>query len=67
MYRVISYVNFTIVWDLIHRDCDLAWSAVNSHFILGIMGFTSMLWLRAYVMVSSSILCAVAEPLSFFI
>lgn len=38
------------VWDLIHRDCDLAWSAVNSHFILGIMGFTSMLWLRAYVM-----------------
>ena len=38
------------VWELIHRDCDLAWSAVNSHFILGIMGFTAMLWLRAYVM-----------------
>lgn len=38
------------VWDLIHRDCDLAWSAVNSHFIFGIIGFTAMLWLRAYVM-----------------
>lgn len=38
------------VWDLIHRDCDLAWSAVNSHFMIGIVGFTAMLWLRAYVM-----------------
>ena len=26
------------MWYLIHRDCDLAWSAVNSHFILGIIG-----------------------------
>ena len=38
------------VWDLIHRDCDLAWSAVNTYYILGIIGFTIMLWLRAYVM-----------------
>lgn len=38
------------VWELIHRECDLAWSAVNSHFILGIIGFSVMLWLRAYVM-----------------
>lgn len=29
-----------IVWNLIHRDCDLAWSAVNSHFILGIIGMS---------------------------
>jgi hypothetical protein len=42
------------VWDLIHRDCDLAWSAVNSHFIIGIIGFTAMLWLRAYVMLLSA-------------
>lgn len=41
------------VWDLIHRDCDLAWSAVNSHYMLGIMGFTAMLWLRAYVLLLS--------------
>lgn len=38
------------VWDLIDRDCDLAWSAVNSHFVLGIVGFVTMLALRAYVM-----------------
>ena len=38
------------VWDLIQRDCDLAWSAVNSHFVLGIIGFVTMLALRAYVM-----------------
>eukprot|EP00536_Pseudo-nitzschia_multiseries_P011640 jgi/Psemu1/29532/gm1.29532_g len=38
------------VWDLIQRDCDLAWSAVNSHFVLGIIGFVAMLTLRAYVM-----------------
>ena len=38
------------VWDLIQRDCDLAWSAVNSHFVLGIIGFVSMLAIRAYVL-----------------
>lgn len=38
------------VWDLINNDCDLAWSAVNSHYMMGIIGFTGMLWLRAYVM-----------------
>eukprot|EP00532_Pseudo-nitzschia_australis_P013610 CAMPEP_0168223994 /NCGR_PEP_ID=MMETSP0140_2-20121125/11744_1 /TAXON_ID=44445 /ORGANISM="Pseudo-nitzschia australis, Strain 10249 10 AB" /LENGTH=474 /DNA_ID=CAMNT_0008154187 /DNA_START=467 /DNA_END=1887 /DNA_ORIENTATION=+ len=38
------------VWDLIERDCDLAWSAVNSHFVMGIIGFVAMLTLRAYVM-----------------
>jgi len=49
-----SYAPAYSVWDLIHRDCDLAWSAVNSHFILGIIGFTTMLWLRAYVMLLSA-------------
>lgn len=38
------------VWGLIQRDCDLAWSAVNSHFVMGIIGFVAMLALRAYVM-----------------
>lgn len=38
------------VWGLIQRDCDLAWSAVNSHFVIGIIGFVAMLWTRAYVM-----------------
>jgi hypothetical protein len=49
-----AYAPSYSVWDLIHRDCDLAWSAVNSHFIIGIIGFTAMLWLRAYVMLLSA-------------
>ena len=49
-----TYEPATSVWDLIHRDCDLAWSAVNSHYILGIIGFVGMLWLRAYVMLLAS-------------
>ncbi|VEU43887.1 unnamed protein product [Pseudo-nitzschia multistriata] len=42
----------TSVWELLQGDpsCDLAWSAVNSHFVLGIIGFVAMLTLRAYVM-----------------
>lgn len=42
------------VWDLIQRDCDLPWSGINSHFILGIVGFVTMLGLRAYVMLLSA-------------
>jgi len=49
-----AYEPASSVWELIHRDCDLAWSAVNSHYILGIIGFTGMLWLRAYVMLLSA-------------
>lgn len=49
-----AYDPSSSVWDLIHRDCDLAWSAVNSHFILGIIGFVMMLWLRAYAMLLSA-------------
>ena len=44
------YLPAASVWDLIQRDCDLAWSAVNSHFVLGIIGFVSMLAIRAYVL-----------------
>mmetsp|Transcript_24925 Transcript_24925/g.55230 ORF Transcript_24925/g.55230 Transcript_24925/m.55230 type:complete len:386 (-) Transcript_24925:2346-3503(-) len=44
------YAPTATVWDLVQRDCDLAWSAVNSHFVLGIIGFVTMLALRAYVM-----------------
>jgi len=42
------------VWDLIQRDCDLPWSGINSHFILGIIGFVTMLWMRAYVTLLSA-------------
>ena len=45
-----AYLPTASVWELIERDADLAWSAVNSHFVLGIIGFVTMLALRAYVM-----------------
>jgi hypothetical protein len=45
-----AYPPAASVWALIERDADLAWSAVNSHFVLGIIGFVTMLALRAYVM-----------------
>ena len=45
-----SYLPTASVWELIERDADLSWSAVNSHFVLGIIGFVTMLALRAYVM-----------------
>merc|ERR1712160_36759 len=38
----------------IQRDCDLPWSGINSHFILGIIGFVTMLWMRAYVTLLSA-------------
>lgn len=58
-----QYAPAMSVWDLIQRDADLAWSAVNSHFVLGIIGFVTMLALRAYVMLlaaeaSSSLMMA---------
>jgi len=42
------------VWALLQRDCDLAWSAVNSHYVVGIIGFVTMLALRAYVSLLAS-------------
>lgn len=60
-----QYAPALSVWDLIQRDCDLAWSAVNSHFVLGIIGFIIMLSLRAYVLLvaaeASSLLMAAAS------
>jgi hypothetical protein len=38
------------VWDLLQRDHDLAWSATNSHFVLGMLGFMWMVGIRGYVM-----------------
>lgn len=38
------------VWDLLQRDCDLSWAAVNSHFVVGLVGFMYMVGIRGYVM-----------------
>lgn len=38
------------VWDLLQRDCDLSWAAVNSHFVVGLVGFMYMVGIRGYIM-----------------
>jgi hypothetical protein len=46
------------VWELLQRDFDLEWAAVNSHFVIGLIGFMYMVGLRGYVM----LLAADASP-----
>jgi len=36
-------------WALIQRDFQLPWLAVNAHFVLGMLGFMSMIATRAYL------------------
>jgi hypothetical protein len=36
------------VWHLIKRDYDLPWAAVNSHFVLGMWGFSFIIGTRSY-------------------
>eukprot|EP00568_Trieres_chinensis_P010835 CAMPEP_0183314244 /NCGR_PEP_ID=MMETSP0160_2-20130417/47842_1 /TAXON_ID=2839 ORGANISM="Odontella Sinensis, Strain Grunow 1884" /NCGR_SAMPLE_ID=MMETSP0160_2 /ASSEMBLY_ACC=CAM_ASM_000250 /LENGTH=279 /DNA_ID=CAMNT_0025479523 /DNA_START=82 /DNA_END=921 /DNA_ORIENTATION=- len=36
------------VWHLLQRDCNLEWLAVNAHFLLGMLGFMSMIAIRGY-------------------
>lgn len=38
------------VWELLQRDVDLEWAAVNSHFVMGLIGFMYMVGIRGYVM-----------------
>jgi hypothetical protein len=38
------------VWELLQQNVDLEWAAVNSHFVLGLIGFMYMVGLRGYVM-----------------
>ncbi|CAB9513498.1 expressed unknown protein [Seminavis robusta] len=40
----------TSVWELLVRDCDLEWAAVNSHFVLGMVGFMILVGIRGYIM-----------------
>lgn len=42
------------VWHLLLRDFDLAWAAVNSHFVVGMLGFMSMVGIRALFMVNKA-------------
>jgi hypothetical protein len=38
------------VWELLQQNVDLEWAAVNSHFVLGLIGFMYMVGLRGYIM-----------------
>jgi hypothetical protein len=38
------------VWDLLQRDYALPWAAVNSHFVLGMIGFMWLIGTKAYFM-----------------
>jgi hypothetical protein len=38
------------VWDLLQRDYALAWTAVNSHFVFGMLGFMWLIGSKAYFM-----------------
>ncbi|KAG7346204.1 hypothetical protein IV203_005272 [Nitzschia inconspicua] len=38
------------VWDLLQRDYALAWAAVNSHFVFGMLGFMWLVGSKAYFM-----------------
>lgn len=38
------------VWDLLCRDYALPWAAVNSHFVLGMLGFMWLIGSKAYFM-----------------
>mmetsp|Transcript_1010 Transcript_1010/g.1976 ORF Transcript_1010/g.1976 Transcript_1010/m.1976 type:complete len:296 (-) Transcript_1010:50-937(-) len=42
------------VWHLLKRDCDLQWSAVNSHFVSGMLGFMWLIGTRAFFMVQAA-------------
>eukprot|EP00568_Trieres_chinensis_P019182 CAMPEP_0183324416 /NCGR_PEP_ID=MMETSP0160_2-20130417/76978_1 /TAXON_ID=2839 ORGANISM="Odontella Sinensis, Strain Grunow 1884" /NCGR_SAMPLE_ID=MMETSP0160_2 /ASSEMBLY_ACC=CAM_ASM_000250 /LENGTH=220 /DNA_ID=CAMNT_0025491991 /DNA_START=11 /DNA_END=673 /DNA_ORIENTATION=- len=37
------------VWHLLQRDFNLEWVAVNAHFVLGMLGFMSMIGIRGYL------------------
>jgi len=37
------------VWALLQRDFDLHWSAVNSHFVVGMLGFMTMILTRTLI------------------
>ena len=38
------------VWDLLQRDYALPWAAVNSHFVLGMLGFMWLIGTKAFFM-----------------
>lgn len=44
------------VWHLLKRDFELEWAAVNTHFVVGMLGFLGMIASRAYFMAGKGLL-----------
>lgn len=44
------------VWHLLKRDFALEWAAVNTHFVVGMLGFLGMIASRAYFMAGKGLL-----------
>ena len=44
------------VWHLLKRDFELEWAAVNTHFVVGMLGFLAMIGSRAYFMAQKGLL-----------
>jgi hypothetical protein len=44
------------VWHLLQRDFELEWSMVNTHFVIGMLGFLAMIGSRAYFMAQKGLL-----------
>lgn len=44
------------VWHLLNRDFELEWAAVNTHFVVGMLGFLGMIGTRAYFMAQKGLL-----------
>lgn len=44
------------MWHLLQRDFALEWAAVNTHFVVGMLGFLAMIGSRAYFMARKGLL-----------
>ena len=44
------------MWHLLKRDFELEWAAVNTHFVVGMLGFLGMIGSRAYFMAKKGLL-----------
>jgi hypothetical protein len=44
------------VWHLIQRDFELEWAAVNTHFVIGMLGFLGMIGIRSYFVAKKALL-----------
>lgn len=43
------------VWHLLQRDFALPWAAVNSHFVVGMLGFMAVIGIKAFFMANQGL------------